>query len=185
MKLTLHNPRSEPPKMNLLKKVLITPRLTPSIRGIHSSTTNRAQNEPEPKLVYIVNRERSLNSVTLIGRVGRDPTITEREKTVKQGESEETKETVKVSVFSLATSEYSGVDEAGQAKFRVDWHRVVVTAERAQNLVQKYIRKGDRIHVTGRLHYNMTRDKNGESKLVTSIVADDFIFLSKNIDPDV
>lgn len=152
-----------------------------------STKATEKKSEPDSKLVQLTNRERSLNMVTLIGRVGRDPSRVEKEKTLSgvSATGEEVKETSTLSVFSMATSEYAGMDVNGQAKFRVDWHRVVVVAERAQNLVQKYVRKGDRIHVTGRLHYNTTRDKNGEPRVVATVLADDFIFLSKNIDPDI
>lgn len=151
------------------------------------SKSNRVYppNDPSPKLVQIVNRERSLNLVSLIGRIGRDPTLVEREKTMGMSEEGEVKEMTRLAVFSMATSEFSGHDTTGKVKFRVDWHRIVVVSEPLQNLMKKYARKGDRIHVQGRLHYNTIRDKNGDSKHIATVLADDVIFLSKNVDPDV
>ncbi|CAF1106022.1 unnamed protein product [Didymodactylos carnosus] len=113
-------------------------------------------------------RERSLNRIELIGRVGADPKVAGSEKT-------------KVVIFSLATNEYSNsaVDGA-PIKQRVDWHRISIFNKRLLENAEKYIRQGDRLYVTGRLHHNMIKDKNTNQNLyVTSIIADDMIFLTK------
>lgn len=157
----------------------------PQAAGESRKIESTRSKETESKLVQVVNRERSLNVVTLIGRIGRDPSIIEKEKPIYIKKEGEVKELNKFSVFTMATSEYAGLDASGEAKFRVDWHRIVVVAEHIQRVVQKYLRKGDRVHVIGRLHYNISRDKDGEPKLVTTVVADDLIFLSKNIDSEI
>ncbi|UJR36897.1 hypothetical protein I4U23_029610 [Adineta vaga] len=113
-------------------------------------------------------RERSLNRVQLIGRVGADPKIggTQRHKVV---------------TFNVATNEYAGTNtENGEVKQRVDWHRIAVFQPRLLDNAEKYIRQGDRVYVQGRLHHNMIRDKKtGLDRYVTSIIADDMIFLNK------
>ena len=113
-------------------------------------------------------RERSLNRVQLIGRVGADPKVggTERHKVV---------------TFNLATNEYAGTNTTtGEIKQRVDWHRVAIFQPRLLDNAEKYVRQGDRVYIQGRLHHNMIRDKgNGENRYVTSIIADDMIFLTK------
>ncbi|CAF3768221.1 unnamed protein product [Adineta steineri] len=113
-------------------------------------------------------RERSLNRIQLIGRVGADPKVggTQRNKVV---------------TFNLATNEYAGTStENGEVKQRVDWHRVAVFQPRLLDNAEKYIRQGDRIYVQGRLHHNMIRDKKtGQDRYVASIIADDMIFLTK------
>lgn len=129
----------------------------------------------EKKLNPVANKERCLNQVQLIGRVGQDPRIGGGEK------DENNKSTNKVVLFSLATNEYQGADESGEVKTRVDWHRVAVFAPRLQENCEKYVRQGDRVHVTGRLHYNLIKDKAGDQRYVTSVVADDIIFLTKLI----
>ena len=187
--------------MSFVKNLIKTPKILTNTSIIsrqictskRDEQQNKSESKSESKLVTIMNRERSLNSVVLIGRVGKDPIVHEREALTKSSHSGDRddeamtkeKETNKVTYFPLATSEYAGLDAKGEAKFRVDWHRIVVKADRAQTLVNKFVRKGDRVHVTGRLHYNMTRDKNGDSKFLPSIIADDFIFLSKNVDPEI
>ncbi|CAF1023748.1 unnamed protein product [Adineta ricciae] len=113
-------------------------------------------------------RERSLNRIQLIGRVGADPKIggTQRHKVV---------------TFNVATNEYAGTDaQNGEVKQRVDWHRIAVFQPRLLDNAEKYIRQGDRLYVQGRLHHNMIKDKKtGQDRYVTSIIADDLIFLNK------
>jgi single-strand DNA-binding protein len=134
-----------------------------------SRTGSAAASSADPS---VQNKERSLNSIQLIGRVGQDPKVGEY---VKEGQSSKGK----VVLFSLATNEYMGVDNEEVSKVRVDWHRIAVFAPRLQENVEKYVRQGDRLHVTGRLHYNLVRDKAGDQRYVTSIIADDVIFLTK------
>ena len=113
-------------------------------------------------------RERSLNRIQLIGRVGADP---------KLGGSERHK----VVTFNLATNEYAGTNTtSGDVKQRVDWHRIAIFQPRLLDNAEKYIRQGDRLYIQGRLHHNNIRDKDtGQDRYVTSIIADDMIFLTK------
>ena len=81
---------------------------------------------------------RSLNKITLIGNVGRDPDI------------QETKSGTKVAHFSIATNRrLSGSEE----EERTDWHRLTLWSKQAQ-FAEDYIRTGDRIYVEGRLEYD-------------------------------
>jgi single-strand DNA-binding protein len=113
-------------------------------------------------------RERSLNRIQLIGRVGADPKVGGTQKH-------------KVVTFNLATNEYAGTNAAnGEIKQRVDWHRIAIFQPRLLENAEKYIRQGDRLYVQGRLHHNLIKDKNsGEGRYVSSIIADDMIFLTK------
>jgi single-strand DNA-binding protein len=113
-------------------------------------------------------RERSLNRIQLIGRVGADP---------KVGGTEQHK----VVTFNLATNEYAGTNAtSGEIKQRVDWHRIAIFQPRLLENAEKYIRQGDRLYIQGRLHHNLIRDKDsGQNRYVASIIADDMIFLTK------
>jgi single-strand DNA-binding protein len=127
-----------------------------------------AENEEKGDAAPSTGRERSLNRIQLIGRVGADPKVggTQRNKVV---------------TFNLATNEYAGTNTAnGEIKQRVDWHRIAIFQPRLLENAEKYIRQGDRLYVQGRLHHNLIRDKEtGQDKYVTSIIADDMIFLTK------
>ena len=82
---------------------------------------------------------RSVNKITLIGNVGRDPDI------------QQTKSGTKVAHFSIATNRRApaGSDE----QERTDWHRLTLWSKQAQ-FAEDYIRTGDRIYVEGRLEYD-------------------------------
>ena len=59
---------------------------------------------------------------------------------------------------------------------KTDWHRVCVFKPALQELVFNYLRRGMRVHVTGKISYGTVSD--GEvTKATTSIIADDVIFL--------
>ncbi|CAF1231818.1 unnamed protein product [Rotaria magnacalcarata] len=114
------------------------------------------ENEDEEDTPVSTGRERSLNRVQLIGRVGADPKVggTERHKVV---------------TFNLATNEYAGTNTVnGEIKQRVDWHRIAVFQPRLLDNAEKYVRQGDRIYVQGRLHHNMIKDKlTGQDRYVS------------------
>lgn len=78
---------------------------------------------------------RSVNKITLIGHVGRDPDV----RTTKAGK--------KVANFSLATNRKVGDQEA------TDWHRLTLWDRTAQ-FVEDYVKTGDRIYVEGSLRYD-------------------------------
>lgn len=132
------------------------------------------------KITYALGKERSLNQVQIIGRVGTDPkTNNDKISPSVDTDSEADKnKSKKMVLFSLATNEYQGKVE-GESRTRVDWHRVVVFNTRLQENVEKFVRQGDRLHVIGKLHYNLVKDKTGFTRYVPSIVAEDIIFLAK------
>ncbi|HET9947784.1 MAG TPA: single-stranded DNA-binding protein [Longimicrobiales bacterium] len=82
---------------------------------------------------------RSVNKITLIGNVGRDPDI------------QQTKSGTKVAHFSIATNRRAPA--GSEEEERTDWHRLTLWARQAQ-FAEDYIRTGDRIYVEGRLQYD-------------------------------
>jgi len=82
---------------------------------------------------------RSVNKITLIGNVGRDPDI------------QETKSGTKVAHFSIATNRR--IQSGSEEEERTDWHRLTLWSKQAQ-FAADYIRTGDRIYVEGRLEYD-------------------------------
>lgn len=106
---------------------------------------------------------RSLNKATLIGNLGADPEV----RTTKSG--------AQVAQFSLATSR-SWTDKAGQAQEETQWHRVVAWAKLAE-IVEKYLRKGQRVYVDGEIRYGSYEDKDGVTKYTTEINCREMIML--------
>jgi single-strand DNA-binding protein len=103
---------------------------------------------------------RSLNKASLIGNVGQDPEI----RTTNNGS--------RVATFSLATSR-SWNGPAGDKQEKTEWHKCVVwNAQRGTGLVdvvEKYVRKGEKLYVEGRIEYRQFQDKEGQTRYVTEI----------------
>jgi len=99
----------------------------------------------------------SLNKVSLIGNVGKEPEI-------RMGQKG------KVANFSLATSEVWRDKTTGERKERTEWHRVVVFAENLVQIVEKYIHKGHKLYIEGSLQTRKWIDKNGVERYVTEVI---------------
>lgn len=104
----------------------------------------------------------SLNKVTLIGRVGKDPEIN----TTKAGK--------KIASFSLATSENWKDKSTGEKKEKTEWHNVVVYNENIAKVVESYVNKGSQIYIEGQLQTRKWQDKDGKDRYTTEIVLQDF-----------
>lgn len=103
---------------------------------------------------------RSLNKVQLIGNIGRDPDI----RTLTDGKT--------VANFSIATSDV-WKDQQGQKQERTEWHKIVAFGKLAE-IIQEYVKKGDKLFVEGKLQTKKWSDKNGQDRYTTEIVLDGF-----------
>ncbi len=113
---------------------------------------------------------RSLNKACLIGNVGQDPEL----RTTASG--------VRVANFSLATSRsWSG--PSGDKQEKTEWHKCVVwNAQRGTGgglveVVEKYVRKGEKLYVEGRIEYRQYQDKEGQTRYVTEINVRELLLL--------
>lgn len=99
----------------------------------------------------------SVNSVTLLGRAGKDAEVR------MAGQN-------KVATFSLCTGgKYKTND--GREIDDTAWHSIVAWRNLAE-LAEKYIRKGSQILVIGRLTYRKYTGNDGVERNVTEIIAD-------------
>lgn len=103
---------------------------------------------------------RSLNTISLIGNVGKDPEI----RFTKAGEP--------IANFTLATSE-SWKDAAGQKVEKTEWHRLEVFGALAQ-IARDFVKKGKPVYVQGKIRYDEYVDKEGVKRNVTKIVLSGF-----------
>ncbi|MBC8320302.1 MAG: single-stranded DNA-binding protein [Bacteroidetes bacterium] len=103
------------------------------------------------------------NSVQLIGRLGIDP------ETTTFGEN---KTKVK---FSLATSDYFK-DKEGERVEETQWHNIVAWGNVAK-IAEKYLKKGSEIAVAGKLTYRSWDDKDGNTKYITEVLANEIQML--------
>lgn len=109
---------------------------------------------------------RSLNKVTLIGNTGSDPDV----RTTASG--------TRVGKLSLATSR-SFSDRSGQQQERTQWHRLTFFG-RLVDVVEQWVKKGDRIYVEGRLEYSQTQDERGGTRYWTDIIVNEMIMLGSS-----
>jgi single-strand DNA-binding protein len=110
---------------------------------------------------------RSLNKVTLIGNLGNDPEV----RSTTGGN--------RVATFSLATSR-SWNDASGAKQEKTEWHRCVVWNTKSSQLadiVEKYVKKGDKIYVEGRIEYRQWQDKENQTRYSTEINVRELIML--------
>jgi single-strand DNA-binding protein len=107
-----------------------------------------------------------MNKVMLIGNVGQDPEV----RYVDQG--------VAVARFSLATTERGYTLQNGtQVPDHTDWHNVVMWRRLAE-IVEKYVHKGDKLYIEGRIRYTSYDDKQGRRRYVTEIWAENMEMLT-------
>ena len=110
---------------------------------------------------------RSLNKVTLIGNLGSDPEV----RATPGGN--------RVAQFSLATSR-TWNDQSGTKQEKTEWHRCVVWNTKGSQLadiVERYVKKGDKIYVEGRIEYRQWQDKDGQTRYSTEINVRELILL--------
>ena len=108
----------------------------------------------------------SVNKVILIGNLGRDPEI----KKLENGAT--------LASFSLATSESYTDKVSGKKIENTDWHDVVLWRGLAE-LAEKFLKKGMKIYVEGRLKKRSWQDREGNTRYNVEIIGDEMTILSK------
>lgn len=107
-----------------------------------------------------------MNKVMLIGNVGSEPEV----RYVDQD--------MPVARLSLATSERGYTLQNGtQVPERTDWHTVLLW-NRLAKVVERYVHKGDKLYIEGRLRYSSYDNKQGKRQYVTEVWADNLELLS-------
>ncbi|MEE8410170.1 MAG: single-stranded DNA-binding protein [Myxococcota bacterium] len=106
----------------------------------------------------------TVNKVMLVGNLGHDPEI----KQLDSGRS--------VCNFRIATTERWRKKENGEVEERTEWHRVAAWGKQAE-VVAKYLSKGRKVCVEGRLQTRTFTDRDGVERRTTEIIADRVTFL--------
>jgi single-strand DNA-binding protein len=97
-----------------------------------------------------------LNKVQLIGNLGQDPEV----RSTQGGK--------KVVTLSIATGE-SWKDASGNKVERIEWHRVVIWNEGLGDIAEKYLVKGAKVYVEGKLTTRKWQDQDGNDRYSTEI----------------
>lgn len=112
----------------------------------------------------------SLNRVTLLGNVGKDPDV----RYFDSG--------VCVAQFSLATTVKGYTTQSGQqVADRTEWHNLVAWRGLAQT-IEKFVHKGDKLYVEGELRYRTYEDQNGVKRNITEIYLEKMEMLTPRAD---
>jgi single-strand DNA-binding protein len=113
----------------------------------------------------------SVNKVILIGNLGKDPEVRRLENGAV------------VASFPIATSETYTDKTTGERKDNTDWHNIVVWIGLAE-VVEKYVRKGQKIYVEGKLKTRSWTDQAGATRYTTEVVADELTILTPRNEQD-
>ena len=107
----------------------------------------------------------SVIKVILLGNVGKDPDV----RYPAQGQV--------VATFSLATSDRAYTNAAGvKVPERTEWHNIVAWGKNAE-VIEKYVKKGTKLYIEGKLRTRTWEDKNAIKRYVTEIYVDTFELL--------
>jgi single-strand DNA-binding protein len=105
-----------------------------------------------------------VNKVILIGNLGQKP------------EMRYTATNSAVANLSIATTESWKDKESGEMRDKTEWHRVVFFGKPAET-IEKYLDKGSKIYVEGKLQTRKWQDKEGKDRWTTEIIGNQFNFL--------
>ena len=109
----------------------------------------------------------SLNKVQLIGNVGKDPEV----RYLDSG--------VAVATFPLATTDRAYTLANGtNVPERTEWHNIVLWRGLAE-IAEKYVRKGDKLYIEGKIRSRSYDDQNGVKRYVVEIFGDNMEMLSQ------
>jgi len=100
----------------------------------------------------------SVNKVILIGNLGKDPEI----RTFGNGG--------KVANFSVATSESWRDKQTGERKEKTEWTNVAIFNDGLVGIVEKYVKKGSKVYVEGKLQTRKWQDRDGNDRYTTEVV---------------
>ena len=107
-----------------------------------------------------------INKVILIGNLGKDPEV----KHLEGGSV--------VANFTIATTE-TYKDKEGKRVTNTEWHNIVLWRGLAE-IAEKYLHKGDKVYIEGKIKSRSYDDKDGNKRYVTEIMGDNLTMLGGN-----
>ena len=101
----------------------------------------------------------SVNKVTLVGNLGRDPEV----RAMQNGD--------KIVQLSVATSDRWKDKITGEQRERTEWHRVVIFNDALGKIAEQYLKKGSTVYLEGQLQTRKWTDQqSGQEKYTTEVV---------------
>src|SRR6266700_4326511 len=106
-----------------------------------------------------------LNKIILIGNLGKDPDL------------QVTSDGTPYTRFSLAVNRVYKTS-TGEKKEETEWYQIVAWRQLAE-LTERYLHKGSKVYVEGRLTQRKYTDKNGIERTAVEVIANDIQFLDR------
>ncbi len=100
----------------------------------------------------------SLNKVMIIGNLGADPEI----RSFQNGG--------RVANLRIATSENWKDKNTGERREKTEWHTVAIFSEGLVGVVERYLKKGSKVFVEGKLQTRKWQDQSGQDRYSTEVV---------------
>jgi single-strand DNA-binding protein len=85
--------------------------------------------------------------------------------------------------FPLATNETYTNKSTGEKVSNTEWHNIVVR-NKAAEICERYLKKGDKVYIEGRLKTRKWQDEQGNERYSTEIQCTDFTFLTPKAESD-
>jgi single-strand DNA-binding protein len=104
----------------------------------------------------------SVNKVILVGNLGADPEV----RSFQNGG--------KVANIRIATSETWKDRNSGDRKERTEWHNVAIFSEGLVGVAERFLRKGSKIYIEGKLQTRKWQDQQGQDRYTTEVVLQGF-----------
>ena len=99
-----------------------------------------------------------INKVIIVGNLGQDPEV----RTFNNGG--------KVCNLRIATSESWKDKQSGERKEKTEWHSVAIFSDGLVGVAEKYLRKGSKVYIEGKLQTRKWQDQSGNDRYTTEIV---------------
>jgi len=107
----------------------------------------------------------SVNKMILIGNLGQDPEV----KSFQNGG--------RIANLRIATSESWKDRQTGERKERTEWHSVVIQGDGLVGVAERYLRKGSKVYLEGKLQTRKWQDASGNDRYTTEVVARELTML--------
>jgi single-strand DNA-binding protein len=104
----------------------------------------------------------SVNKVIVVGNLGADPEV----KSFQNGG--------KICNLRVATSEGWTDKTTGEKKERTEWHSVTLNSDGLVSVAERFLRKGSKVYLEGKLQTRKWQDKDGNDRYSTEVVVGGF-----------
>jgi len=113
----------------------------------------------------------SVNKVIIVGNLGGDPEV----RTFNNGG--------RVCNLNIATSESWKDRNTGERKEKTEWHKVSIFSDGLVGVAEKYLRKGSKVYIEGKLQTRKWQDQSGNDRYSTEVVLQGFDATLVMLDP--